>query len=159
MKENNEIRASIKAILEENYLLTLSTSEDNSPHSCTAFYVYDENFNLYIWTDKNSMHSKNIEKNNKVSINIVDTSQKWGTLLKGLQIKGTSNIIQDKDLNKVGKLYIDRYPNVSKFVKKPSDFHMEELESHLYQITPKTIKVLDEKKFGKEKHKELSLKK
>lgn len=159
MKKNDVIKESIKSILKKNYLLTLSTSYDNSPHSCTAFYVFDEDLNLYIWTGKNTDHSIHLEKNNKVSINIVDTSQKWGALLKGLQIKGTSNIIPDKDLDKVGKLYMDRYPNVSKFVKKPSDFHLEELESHLHQITPETIKVLDEKKFGKENHKKLSLKK
>lgn len=157
MEEKKKIIESVIKILKENKVLTLSTSEKNQPHSCSAYYIFDKNLNLYIWTDKYSLHSKHLKKNPKVSINIADSSQKWGSPLKGLQIQGKAKKVSNKELIKVGSLYIKRYPKVSKYVKKIKDFVSGKLESDLYKIKIKKVKVLDEKKFGKEEYKEIKL--
>ncbi len=155
MDEKKKIIQSIVKILKENKILTLSTVEKNQAYSCSAYYVFDKDLNLYIWTDKNSLHSKHMEKNAKVSINIADSSQKWGSLLKGLQIKARAEIVSGKELVKVGSLYIKRFPKVSKYVKKIKDFVSGKLESNLYKFKITKIKVLDEKTFGKEEYKEI----
>lgn len=150
-----EVNDSIFRILEKNKLLTLPTVEGNKPNSCSAYYIYDKKFNLYIWTEKNSNHSKNIKKNQNISINIADTSQKWGSKLQGIQMDGIAKNVSGLELIKVASLYMKRFPDVTKYVKKAKDFISKEFNSQMYKFEIKTIKLLDEVTFGKEEyHKE-----
>ena len=49
------------------------------------------------------------------------------------------------------KLYSERFPWLSKYIKTPEDFDKGILESKLYVIISSTIKILDEPVFGEEK--------
>ena len=150
----DKVKESILNILKENRLLSLATIGNNSPYICSAYYVYDKNLNLYIWTDKNSSHAKNIEKNNKVAVNIANTSQKWGSELKGLQISGIASKVSLKEIAIPASLYLKRYPKAVKSIKNIKDFNTK-FNSILYKIKINCIKVLDEKTFGKENYKEI----
>ncbi len=158
-REAKKISGSIKNMLDKNHLLTLSTSINNEPYSNTAFYVYDKNMDIYIWSEEGSVHSENLKKNKKVAINIFNSKQKWGSLLQGLQAIGTADKVNGKDLIKAGILYIRRFPNSLKLVKNPKGFHERIFESKLYKIQLDKIKVFDEKAFGKENSKKISLRK
>ncbi len=151
------INNSIKSILSNNNLLTLSTfdNKNKQPCSSTAYFVYDSKFNIYIWTSSKSLHGRNMSKNAKVAINIFDSKQEWGTLLQGLQIFGTAHIVNKVELIKAATLYVKRFPNVSEYIKKLSDFSSSKFEDRLYKIKPYKIKVLDEKAFGKEGFREI----
>ena len=149
---------SLKEILEENKLLTLSTVYNNQPHSNAAYYAFDKSFNLYIWSEKDTAHSKNILKNKKVAVNIFDSEQKWGSLLQGVQAMGIANSVNAKELIKAGFLYLKRFPQSLKMVKNPKGFHHKIFESQFYKIKLNKIKVFDEKIFGKGEFKKISLK-
>ena len=151
-----KIKNSILTILENNELLTLSTVNLNSPHVCSAYYVFDEDFNLYIWTEMDTTHSKNVEKNGNVAVNIADTGQKWGSKLQGLQIKGKCYPLSIAKMIKPAKLYFKRFPLVKKFIKNPRDFNTK-FDSKMYKIEISWIKLFDEKAFGKEVWKEISI--
>ncbi len=157
-EDKEEVLESIFKMLKENKVLTLSTVEGDKPYSSSAYYVFDDVFNLYIWTDKDSHHSKLIRKNSKVSVNIADSSQKWGSLLKGLQICANAKTVSGKELMRVGRLYIKRFPNVTKYVKKIKDFVSGELESVLFKLEINSVKVLDEERFGKDEFREILVK-
>lgn len=160
IKEKDKILESFYEIIKSNNLLALSTinEKEKQPNVCSAYYVMDNEFNLYIWTDPNSRHSKNISKNSKVAVNIYNSHQEWGSLLKGLQISGMSKPITGKESLFAGSIYLKKYLKVSKFIKTLKDFNSKKLESQLYKITINKIKVLDEEKFGKENYKELIVK-
>ena len=159
MKINNNALKSIKSILSKNKLLTLSTSSKNSPYSNTSFYTFDNQLNLYIWSENGTIHEKNILKNNKVSINIFDSSQKWGSPLQGIQAIGIARKVKNKELMIVGVLYLKRFPKSITMVKNPRKFHDKIFDSTLYKIKLKKIKVFDEKNFGKGEYRELLLQK
>ena len=148
---------SIKEILGKNKLLTLSTIKNNQPHSNTAYYAFDKNFNLYIWSEKASAHSKNILKNKKVAVNIFDSEQKWGSLLQGIQAMGIAKPVNNKELIKAGLLYLKRFPASLKMVKNPKGFRHKIFESQLYKIKLNKIKVFDERTFGKGESRNISL--
>lgn len=156
--EQNQIIKSILNILRNNKLFTLSTLDDKQPYSNTAFYVYDSNFNLYYWSDKDAIHSKNISKNKKVAINIFNSNQKFGSDLEGLQALGIAFKVNKKELLKAGFLYIKRYPGVIKYIKKITDFHNPKFESYIYKIELSKIKLFNEKLFGKEGFREIIIK-
>lgn len=156
-EEERKISDSIKKILNKNHLLTLSTSKNNKPHSNTAFYTFDKNMNLYIWSEEGTVHSENLKKNRKIAINIFDSRQKWGSLLQGLQATGTANIVDNKELIKAGILYIKRFPASMKLVKNPKRFHDKIFETKIYKIQLDKVKVFDEKAFGKGGSRKISL--
>ena len=157
-KDRKKILKSIINILKNNKLLTLSTVNKNQPCSNTAYYVFDDKLNLYVWGEKDTLKYKNIKLNNKVAVNVFDSSQKWGSLLQGIQALGNAYAVNNKELVKVGLLYIKRFPKVIKFVKTPRDFHNKMFNSQVYKIELNKIKVLDEKTFGKEEFRELIIK-
>ncbi len=149
-----EVLDSVNFILNKNKLLTLSTvdKKNNSPCSSTAFFCFDENFNIYIWTSEDTTHGRNIEENNKVAVNIFDSSQKWGTGLQGLQIKGRASKTSGNELLVGGALYLKRFLDAKSLIKNIQDFNSKKLESKLYKISIDFIKIFDENKFGKEKY-------
>ena len=154
---NSKIKSLIIKILEGNNLMFLSTvNSSGNPESCSVYYVFDKELNIYFWTDLNSRHSKNIIKNKHVAISIAETSQKWGSLLLGLQIEGKCKKVSKFDILKPALLYLRRYPKVKKLISHPSEF-LSKFDSSIFKIKPKWIKILDEKAFGKEVWKEVSL--
>jgi len=157
-EEKTKIMWSFSKILNNNFLLTLSTANKNHPFSSTAFYVFDKQFNLYIWTGKDTLHSKNIDLNQKIAINIYNSKQIWGSDLNGLQALGIASVTGAKDLLMAGALYLKRYPKAYKFAKNPKDFHSKALESRIYKIQLNKIKIFDEKAFGKEGFREIFIK-
>ena len=159
-KETNKIIDSVYNILESNKLLALSTLNkiDNQPNVCCVYYVFDDKLNLYFWTDPNSQHSKNISKNHKIAVDIYDSHQEWGSLLKGLQIFGISMPVSQKEVLFSGALYLKRFMKASKFIKSLKDFNSKKFDSKIYKIVINKIKVLDEANFGKEIYKELIIK-
>ena len=158
MKTDKEVLGSANRILRENKLLTLATLGKSAPYANTAFYTFDKNFNLYIWSENGSIHEKNVLKNRKVAVNIFDSSQKWGAKLQGLQATGTATKVNNKELLKAGLLYLKRFPKALLMVKSPKNFHNKMFETTLYKIKLDWIKVFDEKNFGKEEHREIRLK-
>lgn len=156
-EDKEKIIKSGLSILENNTLLTLSTfdKENNQPCSSTAYYVYDDEFNLYFWTDPYTLHSRNIKSNPNVAINIFDSTQKWGSLLKGVQLFGSARVVNAKELILGGGLYLKRFPGVTKYIKKVLDFHSKKYQSKMYKISISKVKVFDEAAFGKEEFREL----
>lgn len=148
-KEEEKIRNSIKNILDKNHLLTLSTSKNNKPHSNTAFYAFDKDINLYIWSEEGTAHSENLKKNEKVAVNIFDSKQKWDCLHQGLQALGTAKQVNKKEFISAGILYVKRFPASLKLVKHPKRLHDEIFESKIYKIQLDEIKIFDEKAFEK----------
>lgn len=53
-----------KQIIEENIYCTIATaSSDSKPWISPVFYAFDEGYNFYWVSDKNALHSKNINQN------------------------------------------------------------------------------------------------
>mgnify|MGYP001610401673 CR=1 FL=1 len=154
-EDKNKIINSIINLLNKNKLLTLSTLNNNQPYSNTAFYVFDNEFNLYIWTDISTLHCKNIKKNNKVAINIFDSTQKLGSYLQGIQCLGKARITKGNEMIKAGLMYIKRYPKVLTLIKNYKEFSTK--DSKIYKIILDKIKLFDEKTFGKDQHIEIML--
>jgi uncharacterized protein YhbP (UPF0306 family) len=150
----NKLKNSIRRILDENKLMFLATTnKSKNPESCAVYYCFDEYFNLYFWTDKDSRHSKNILKKGEVAVSIASCSQKWGSFLKGLQIQGKCVEVSKLKIVLPAKLYMKRFPKVKSLIKNPKDF-LKKYDSTMFVIKPKWFKILDEKTFGREIWKE-----
>ncbi len=145
----SKIVKSVTGILQKNKLLTLSTYDETrkQPHCCSAYYVFDDEFNIYVWTSPESVHGKHIKENSNLAVNIADTKQPWGSQLQGLQIHGTARLVTLSELVKAGAMYLKRFSKAMMRVKNAKDFHAKRFQSRIFKIAPSMIKVFDKKAF------------
>lgn len=76
--EDNKAKA--KRIIKEILYITIATAgKDGTPWNTPVYSAFDENYNFFWASDKNSIHSKNISENNKVALVIYDSTVPQGT--------------------------------------------------------------------------------
>ncbi len=68
-----------RQIIEENIYMTIATSSKSGrPWISPVFFAYDENYNLFWGSNKNSLHSQLIRSNPEVAIVIFDSQAPEG---------------------------------------------------------------------------------
>jgi uncharacterized protein YhbP (UPF0306 family) len=66
-------------IIQENIYCTIATSSlDGIPWITPVFFAYDEKFNIYWVSNKDSRHSTSIKENNKIAISIFNSQMPEG---------------------------------------------------------------------------------
>ena len=86
----------VMQILDSTIFCTLSTvRDDGSPWASPVFFVFDESHNIYWWTDLESVHSQNIDRDNRVFITVFNpyASEKDAA---GVYMQAKARIIKDK---------------------------------------------------------------
>jgi nitroimidazol reductase NimA-like FMN-containing flavoprotein (pyridoxamine 5'-phosphate oxidase superfamily) len=59
------VREKIKQVLEQGYILSLGTYDENGPWVADVRYISDDDFNIYWMSDPKFRHSEAIEKIHK----------------------------------------------------------------------------------------------
>lgn len=143
---------SIFEVLEDNTLLTLATvNKDGTPHVNTAYFTFDQNINLYIWTEPSTKHSHNVEKNPSVAVTIFDSREPWGKPHKGLQVFGVCKQLDAKEQEYAFVLYLKRFPKLQELAETSDDI-TNKFVSRFYKIRVDIIKLIDERRYGVETH-------
>ncbi|MBD3646805.1 MAG: pyridoxamine 5'-phosphate oxidase family protein, partial [Pseudomonadales bacterium] len=65
----------VRALIERNRYLTLSTTDGDEPWIAPLEYICDENMNLYFFSPETSAHAKHIERNSSLAVAIFDAEQ------------------------------------------------------------------------------------
>lgn len=143
---------SLNKILSGNTLLSMASIKSGKESWIhTAFYAYSSRLHFYYVSPPSAQHSNNIGQNPSVAVSIFDTHQNPTDKKSGLQLFGTCRQAAGEEVAEGLKLYSERFPWLSKYIKTPEDFDKGILESKLYVIIPSSIKMLDESVFGEEK--------
>ena len=80
--------------LKDHKYCVIATSCENQPWAATVDYLCDEEMNIYISTNPNSMNFQNILNNPSVCL-VIDSQDHEGTL----RIKGRAEAVSEKDNN------------------------------------------------------------
>ena len=99
-----------KEIIKKVPYITISTvAEDGQPWNAPVFAAYDENYNFYWGTYRDSQKSRNIRHNKNVFLVIFDSNDPPGEGF-GIYIKGTAEELTDpKEIEFAHKLLWDRH--------------------------------------------------
>jgi len=146
------INKSLNEILSSNILLSMASIKDGKESWIhTAYYAYSPNLRLYYLSAPSAQHSKNIEQSQSVAVSIFDTHQNPTDKKSGLQLFGVCRRAVSEEVAEGLRLYTERFSWLANYIKESRDFDKGILESKLYVITPRTIKLFDEAVFGEEK--------
>ena len=85
-----------KDIIKNNIYLTLGTS-DGDPWIAPLFYCVSENYNFYFISQLDSLHTKQMLKNQKVAFSIFDSHAEEGKG-QGVQAMGNIHMITEDEL-------------------------------------------------------------
>jgi len=125
----------IEAFIFKHHVMTLATSQDNVPQSCTLFYAYlPEEICFVVASDVKTEHIKNISVNPNIAGAITLETKTIGKI-EGLQFKGTMEMATGKSAS---EHYFSSFP------------YARILNPILWTITPVTMKLTDNRLgFGK----------
>lgn len=95
-------RAWIKALLERNRYLVLSTTDGKRPWIAPLEYILDKDLNFYFLSPENVRHVKDLEKSDRVAVAVFDSRQpeytgQTSTTISGIQIEATAARIAEAD--------------------------------------------------------------
>jgi general stress protein 26 len=140
---NNDLSKRAKEIISHIQYVTVATvSEDVVPWNSPVFTAYDEGYNFYWGTHKDSQKAKNIRFNNNVFMVIYDSTVPSSTG-EGVYIKATATEISEpKEIKRIFDLLKTRH--VASFW----DFAavQEDGPIRLYKATPQQVWMNDEGK-------------
>src|SRR3989339_171259 len=114
-------QTSINNILDNTHLLSMATIKEGTSYINTAFFAYDDIYNLYYLSPSDSQHSLNIKENNSVAVTVFDSHLTFSNKLSGLQMFGTAQQAKGKDLLKGFLLYEKRFSIFGEEIKRPID--------------------------------------
>ncbi len=135
-----------KRIVQENIYLTIATaSKTGKPWISPVFFSYDDNYNLYWVSDKNSLHSKLLRNNPQASIVIFNSQAPIGkgdgvyfeTIVKELE--------DESEIKKAVQIYNKRVTKKIFRVKEINEV-MNKAIWRIYKATPTKISKLTEGK-------------
>jgi uncharacterized protein YhbP (UPF0306 family) len=148
------INKSISEILNANTLGAISnirkTDEGIESWISTVFYAFNSSSDIYILTEPFTQHIKNLAYSKSTAMAICESNQEPTKDKRGLQIFGECARAKGRSLLDGYRLYAARFLWLPDFIKKPEDFAKGIIQSKLFVIHPKEIKIFDEPTFGKE---------
>lgn len=139
-----KLRDLIKDYLVQARLMQVATVSDNQPWTCSVYFSFDQDLNLYWLSLPETRHSQEIYSNPKVAGAIVLPQQPEGSL-RGLQFEGDAFELSDKiQIQRGLACYSDRFSLEADRVNKILD----DTDGHrLYQIKPRQFVLFDTKNY------------
>jgi len=150
-KERSTVRNDIAKFVKKNGIMTLATQSKDGPWVCTVYYGVDQDLNLYIVTDPDSIHGLAFAKDNRVAFNIFDSHQKINKPKKGVQGRGTITQVHGiVNVTRALLLWHKQNPGVEKniTIKEVKKF----ADTKLYKIVPSYIKFFNKVLYAPEEY-------
>lgn len=135
--------------LKTQKLMSLATYGDKI-WSAHAYYLFDDDLNIYFLSPTDAIHCKNIEKNPEVSLSIADSSIKASDNKIGFQMRGNAKKVKGAlMMKKIISMWNKNHKDVPPITYNNM---IRAMRSRFYKITPSYIKLFKEIS-GKEEQK------
>lgn len=136
------LKERIRSLLEVHHVMTLATSNGESPHAVSLFFACDDLAVVWV-SDPGTRHSREISLNNKVSATIASDSVDFAEI-KGLQIRGMARqLINPADQSRCLALLTNRYAFLRRISVTPRGLQNSFKRACVYRLEPSKIVLID----------------
>ena len=104
-------------------------------HINHMYFAWNERFEVVWISDADSLHSRNLVKNNSAALTIYASNQIWGRPDRGIQLFGTAGVTKDRASQEARRLYAKRF----------KDYDADSDDLPAYRFRPRTVKLFDER--------------
>ena len=100
----------ITEFIHKHHIFTLATSADNIPYTCTCFYVYLDELNMFVFTsDKGTRHVDEMISQPLVAGAVALETTMIGKI-QGIQFTGESKLLQGELYEVALSAYLRKFP-------------------------------------------------
>ena len=145
---SSQLAESITDILNNNTLAAFSNIMGEESYIFTSYFAYSDKLELYYFSGQTTQHVKNLDRNKSTAVAVWNPTVNWGKDLQGIQLFGTSQLVQGIAIAEAIMLYTKRFVNFADIIKMPEDFAKGITESRFFVVKVKTLKLIDEVRFG-----------
>jgi len=122
-----------RKLMNASPLCSLSTvSARGRAHINHMYFAWDDAFNVYWISDRDSLHSRNLVKNSSAAITIYASNQVWGKPDRGIQLFGTAGVAKGGEAAR-------------EYGRRFRDFDASENDLLYYRFRPRLVKLFDER--------------
>lgn len=138
------IKKLIKDYLNEARLMQVSTAKDNQPWTCSVYFAYDNDLNLYWISTPQRRHSQEIRENEKVA-GVIVVPHTPGDKVRGIQFQGVAELLTNSE--KIQHA-MDTYATRMGMKEERKQKIIQGKDNHVpYRIKPTTFVLFDEVNF------------
>lgn len=139
-----ELRSrAILEILDGSRLLSLATvGRDGAAHINTAFFAFDPDFTLFVFTPPSTEHARNLVGNPSAAATVFDSHQAPESR-RGLQLFGEMRMLDGAEAVGAHARFTSRFADLRETAPRYDDV-VENLSSRFFALVPRRIKVFDE---------------
>ena len=105
------------------------------PHVNHMYFAWSGFYDVFWISDADSIHSRNLSKDNSAAVTIYDSHQTWGKRDRGIQLFGTAGVVTGRTAGEAARAYSTRF----------QDFDADASELPYYRFRPRTVKLFDER--------------
>lgn len=140
----------VSDILNANTLMSVATVRGGQSYINTAYFCFNEHLDIFFLSYPTSQHGLNIAENESVALSIYDSHQEWDKHKKGVQLFATCKQTSGLATLAGGKLYLQRFSGLKKWIAHVDDLMRNVIDSKLYVAHVHSLKVFDEDALGEE---------
>jgi uncharacterized protein YhbP (UPF0306 family) len=128
-------------LLDASTLCAIATVSPRSrAHINAAYFAWSADFELIWLSEPSAGHSRNLRTNAAASIAVYDSTQRWGSADRGIQLFGSAREAVGAAARAAERTYAARFP----------DYGDLELGAyHFYRFRPRELKIFDEHELGR----------
>lgn len=150
-----DIKDEVKTYLASTQLMQIATSSNEQPWTATVYFAYDTNLNIYWLSRSDRRHSRDIEKNPKVSGSI-SKLHTYGEKVRGVQFEGVAEKLMGDDASQCLEIYYNRYNKARERVKNILVGAVGETIV-IYKVKPTKFVLFDEVNFPENPRQEITM--
>jgi uncharacterized protein YhbP (UPF0306 family) len=140
-------RQLIEDYLASHDTMTLATRGGDGPWAAAVFYAHDADLALYFKSDPKTRHMQDLADFPTAAATIHSDGQDWKSL-RGLQILGTCSQVGDRDLPRVDRCYVQKFPFLGAVTEHAADAVERVLADRFertpyFQLRPQWIRFID----------------
>lgn len=133
----------ILEILDGSRLLSLATvAADGAAHINTAFFAFDPDFTLFVFTPPGTEHARNLVGNPSAAAAVFDSHQAPESR-RGLQLFGEMRMLDGAEAVRAHARFTGRFADLRETAPRYDDV-VEKLPSRFFALAPRRIKIFDE---------------
>jgi uncharacterized protein YhbP (UPF0306 family) len=134
------IEDAARRLLDASTLCAIATvTPQGRAHVNTAYFAWDESFDLVWLSAPESRHSRNLAANPSAAVSVFDSTQTWGKPDRGIQLFGSARVVSGRAQRAAEQVYGSRFREYAR-----DDFTGYEL----YRLKTRRVKLFDERTLG-----------
>jgi hypothetical protein len=143
------LNESVQSILEANQLMAMATLRDSEAYANAAYFAFDNRLNIFVLCEPTTQHGQNLARNPFVAGVIYDSHQPWTSDKRGLQVFGPCEVASGSALGEAVACYLRRFGGPRRWITGANEMIRRSISSKFYVMRVRSLKLLDEPRFGK----------